>query len=223
MQLDSNLKVLYDNISTNNLKTFYPKSTNYFLSPSAYGLRKGEGYYQNIWVLLNQVSYGITNNFSVGVGVIPLFLFDVTPTPVFATVKLSIPIVKNKVNIAGGGILGTFLGEDESGFGSFYGISTFGNPNNNFSVGLGYGFIDGEWATAPTLNFSGMFRLGSRNYFLTENYFSSVDGDNVFVISVGGRWMINKANLDYGLFFPFDSSDFGIFPWVGFSIPFGNY
>ncbi len=28
-----------------------PQSTRYFWSPNGYGLKKGEGYYQNIWVL----------------------------------------------------------------------------------------------------------------------------------------------------------------------------
>jgi hypothetical protein len=38
-----------------------PQSARYLWSPNGYGLKKGEGYYQNIWVLFNQVSYGVTN------------------------------------------------------------------------------------------------------------------------------------------------------------------
>lgn len=30
-----------------------PQSTRSFFSPNGYGLKKGEGYYQNIWVLMN--------------------------------------------------------------------------------------------------------------------------------------------------------------------------
>ena len=65
-----------------------PQSTRYFWSPNGYGLEKGEGYYQNIWVLWNQFAYGLTNNFSVGGGIIPTFFFGGAPTPVFATAKL---------------------------------------------------------------------------------------------------------------------------------------
>jgi hypothetical protein len=86
-----------------------PQSTRYFWSPNGYGLKKGEGYYQNIWVLWNQFAYGLTDNFSVGAGIIPTFLFG-APTPVFATVKFSIPVKKNKFNIAAGAIAGTVLG-----------------------------------------------------------------------------------------------------------------
>ena len=47
----------------------------YFFAPSGYGLKQGEAYYQNIWVLFNQVSYGVSDNLTVGVGTIPFFLF----------------------------------------------------------------------------------------------------------------------------------------------------
>ena len=199
-----------------------PQSTRYFWAPNGYGLKKGEGYYQNIWVLWNQVSYGVTDNFSVGGGIIPLFLFAGSPTPVFATAKFSVPVVKNKVNVAGGAIVGAVLGEYETGFGILYGISTFGTPDNNISLGLGYGFTGEEWAPAPTINLSGMFRLGSRAYFLTENYFFSAEGENLFLTSLGGRWIIKKAALDFGLFLPLNAGEFIAFPWLGFTIPFGN-
>jgi hypothetical protein len=52
----------------------------YFFQSSGYGLRKGEAYFQNNWVLLNQVNVGITNNFSLGFGAVPLFLFSGAPT-----------------------------------------------------------------------------------------------------------------------------------------------
>ena len=46
-----------------------PQSTRYFWSPNGYGLKKGEGYYQNIWVLWNQFAYGATDYFSFGGGI----------------------------------------------------------------------------------------------------------------------------------------------------------
>ncbi len=199
-----------------------PQSTRYFWMPNGYGLKKGEGYYQNIWVLWNQVSYGITDYFSVGGGIVPLFLFAGSPTPIFATAKFSVPVVKNKVNIAGGAIAGTILGEDGMGFGILYGLSTFGSPDNNFSIGMGYGFTGEEWAAAPTFNLSGMLRIGSRAYLLTENYYFPAEGEDYFITSLGGRWIIKKAALDFGLFLPLNVGEFIAFPWLGFTIPFGN-
>lgn len=201
-----------------------PQSTRYFWSPNGYGLKKGEGYYQNIWVLWNQFSYGLTDNISVGGGIIPLFIFAGAPTPVFATVKFSIPVVKDKFNVSAGAIGGYVLGADDAGLGILYGLATLGSPNANVTLGMGYGFAGGEWADAPMININGMFRVSSRGYIITENYILSAGGEGIVLISLGGRSIIKKAALDYGLFVPI-SSDMGVFvaiPWLGFTIPFGN-
>ncbi len=200
-----------------------PQSTRYFWSPNGYGLKKGEGYYQNIWVLWNQFAYGLSDNFSIGGGIIPLFLFGGTPTPVFITAKFSIPVVENKFNLGAGAIAGTVLGEEETGFGILYGISTFGTPDNNVTFGLGYGFAGGEWASSPMININGMFRISSRGYFITENYYINAGGENVVLITLGGRRIIKKAALDYGLVFPIaDIGQFVAIPWLGFTVPFGK-
>lgn len=200
-----------------------PQSTRYFWSPNGYGLKKGEGYYQNIWVLWNQFALGVTDNFSIGGAVVPLFLFGGAPTPVFITPKVSIPIQKDKFNLGAGALIGTVLGESESGFGIVYGISTFGTPDNNVSLGLGYGFAFGEWANSPMININGMFRVGSRAYIITENYYINAGGDGITMISVGGRWIIRQAALDFGFVVPVgDIGEFIAIPWLGFTIPFGN-
>jgi len=203
---------------------FYnPQSTRYFWSPNGYGLNKGEGYYQNIWVLWNQFSYGLSDNFSVGAGVIPLFLFGGGATPIFGTAKFSVPLVKDKINVGGGAIIGTVLGEDETGFGILYGLSTFGTPDNNVSLGLGYGFAAGGWTKSPLLNVNAMFRVTNRGYFITENYYINIDGESAIFLSLGGRWIIKKAALDYGLILPIiEDVGFIAIPWLGFTIPFGN-
>ena len=43
-----------------------PQATRYFWAPNGYGLKKGEAYYQNVWIFFNQVSVGVTDNFSLG-------------------------------------------------------------------------------------------------------------------------------------------------------------
>ncbi len=199
-----------------------PQSTRYFWSPNGYGLKDGEGYYQNIWVLWNQFSYGITNNVSIGGGIIPTFLFG-APTPVFGTLKFSLPVVHNKFNIGGGAIAGYVIGEDNAGFGILYGLGTYGTPDANVTLGLGYGFAAGEWAQSPIVNFNGMFRVSRRGYFITENYIISDGSETVVLITLGGRSIIKKAALDYGLVVPFYGEGIEIaLPWLGFTIPFGN-
>lgn len=200
-----------------------PQSSRYFWAPNAYGLNKGEGYYQNILVMWNQVSYGITDNFTLGGGIIPLFLFAGASTPVFILPKISIPVQKDKFNISAGALIGTIIGEAETTFGILYGNTTVGTRDNNVTFGLGYGFAGDEWASSPMINISGMFRLSSRGYFITENYYVNTGGSGTAIISLGGRWIIKKAALDFGLFLPVaDAESFIAIPWLGFTVPFGN-
>ncbi len=193
-----------------------PQSTRYFWAPNGYGLKKGEGYYQNIYVLWNQFSVGVTDNFSLGGGLIPTFLFGES-TPVFIVPKFSIPINPNKWNIGLGALLGTIFGESDASFGLLYGLSTFGSPDNNLSVGLAYGFAGGDWADSPLINVSAMVRTGKRGYFISENYYMNGYG----VIGLGGRWIIKKASLDFIFGIPYgEDMDLVVVPAIGFTIPF---
>ncbi len=211
------------NMKAGKLWSENPQSGRYFWSPNGYGLKKGEGYYQNIWVLWNQASVGITDYFSVGAGIIPAFFFSGASTPVWIVPKFSVPVVKDKFNLGAGAIAGTVLGEG-TGFGIVYGLGTIGNRNNNLTLGFGYGYAAGEWAKKPIITLSGMVRTGPRGYLLTENYFINSANLSLVLISVGGRTIIRKVGFDYGLFMPL-SSDIGRFiaiPWLGFTVPFGR-
>ncbi len=201
-----------------------PQSTRYFWSPNGYGLKAGEAYYQNVWVLFNQFAFGASDNLSLGGGIVPLFLFAGESSPVWFTPKFSIPVVNNKFNVGGGALLGTILGETESGFGILYGITTLGTPDRNISLGLGYGYAAGDWGNSPMINLNGMLRVGPKGYLLTENYYIPSGDNYILLISFGGRAIIKKAGLDYGLFIPAGSEfdQFVAIPWLGITLPFGN-
>ena len=204
-----------------------PQATRYFWSPNGYNLKAGEGYYQNVWILFNQAVYGITNHFSAGVGVMPLFLFAGAPTPVWITAKYSLPVVENKFNLGAGALAGTVIGvedEDNTSFGILYGIATIGSKDKNLNIGLGWGFAEGEIAKNPTLNISGMIRTGPKGYLMTENYIIGTPEETLVVTMVGGRSIIRRVGLDYGLIFPFAQEMDGLLaiPWLGLSIPFGQ-
>lgn len=201
-----------------------PHATRYFFGTNGYGLRKGEAYYQNTWILFNQINYGITNHISIGGGLVPLFLFAGAPTPVFITPKVTLPVVKDKVNLGAGVLYAYVLGE-EFGFGITYGTISFGNRDNNLTLGGGWAFSDSQWANSPTLTLSGMTRVGRKTYLLTENYYIGISEDSSLgIISLGGRSVQKKLAVDYGLFFPV-GADIGAFiaiPWLGIAVPFGN-
>lgn len=199
------------------------QATRYFFSPNGYGLKKGEGYYQNIWVMFNSIAVGLTDYFSVGGGTVPLFLFAGAPTPVWLTAKVSIPVTKDKINLAAGVLAGGVLGESGIGFGIFYGIATIGSRDANISLGAGYAFAGGTISSSPMLNLNGLIRVRPRGYLISENYLFSNGSKSTLLLSFGARSLIGNVGLDYGLFIPFvPDSELFAGPWLGFTIPFGK-
>lgn len=230
-----NLKIPLNNIrSRTEIKVFKkvgnaiwlpnPQSARYFWAPNGYGLEEGSSYYQNIWILYNQFSFGLTNNFSLGAGMLPLFLFGVKSTPVWIVPKFSIPVIKDKFNIGTGAFLGTILGEETGVFGLLYGTSTFGSRDKNLSLGLAYGFAGGDWMKIPIINASCMIRTGAKGYFISENYLITIEGETSALISVGGRSIIRNIGLDYSIWIPVASEmeRFIAVPFMGITIPIGK-
>jgi hypothetical protein len=194
----------------------------YFFQSSGYGLRKGEAYYQNNGVLLNQVNVGLTENFSLGIGAVPLFLFGGAPTPIWIVPKVSIPLIENRLNLSVGAYVGTVVGIKSPFFGITYGAATYGSRDNNLTVGMGYGFVDGIWANKPSLSLSGLARVGKRTYVITENHILGLGKKNRFgLLSFGARTVWQKIALDYGLIVPISNLNvFLALPWLGIAVPF---
>ena len=213
-----------------------PQSEHYFWAPNGYGLRRGSSCYQNIWVLYNQVSLGVSNNLSLGAGILPLFLFAGAPTPFFVVPRISIPVVRDKLNIGTGAFLGTVLVEDPGGFGLLYETTTFGSRDKNVSLGFAYGFVQDKWMARPAINLSVMLRTGPKGYFITENYAipykkdyfdenGITEKEKYFaVISFGGRSLIRTVSLDYSLWIPVGSNidTFVAIPFLGITVPFAG-
>ena len=198
-----------------------PQSTRYFWAPNGYGLQKGESYYQNIWVLYNQMSFGITDRFSFGVGTLPLFLFSGTATPVWIIPKFSIPIKKDKWNIGTGALIGTVLGETSTSYGLIYGTTTFGSRDMNVSLGIASGFVDGSWTDKPVINFSTLIRISQRGYFISENYILPEGDSSMLLLSFGGRTIIRNVGLDFSLVIPAGVDTGGLIaaPFLGITVP----
>ena len=141
-----------------------------FFAPTGRGLRKGEGTLQDVDVYFLGVNYGVTNNFSIG-GYLSLVPgLDVSDQVLVFTPKLSFP-VSDKVSF-GAGLLYLRVPTDNSsvGAGIGYGALTYGSADNNFTVGLGYGFFEGDIGTTPILQVGGQTRVSRRISLLSENY-----------------------------------------------------
>ncbi|MFY9151157.1 MAG: hypothetical protein WAO52_04015 [Prolixibacteraceae bacterium] len=200
-----------------------PQATRYFWAPNGYNLKKGEGYYQNVWVFFNQAVYGITDHFSAGIGTMPLFLLGTSEFPIWLTLKYSVPVVKDKINLGAGVLAGTVTGENGYA-GIFYGIGTFGSKDKNLNIGLGWGFVEGEISSTPLVNIGGLIRTGKNGYMITENYLIINSGEMVCFSMFGGRRIIRNFGIDFGLGIPWGAGveSFVAIPWLGFTVPFGK-
>lgn len=186
--------------------------TRYFFQSNAFNLRKGEGYYQNAWVLFNQVSYGLTRNFSMGAGFVPTFLFGEASTPVWITPKLSIPLKQESLTVGVGGIMGTLIGEGGSA-GILYGNLTVGDRNRNVTVAGGYGYAEEE-SGEVLFGLSGSVRVRPKLSLMTENYVFA----ETFISFVGFRHIGRRLAIDGALAIPEGVEV--VVPWLSVTAPF---
>lgn len=199
-----------------------PSATRYFFAPNAIGLKKGTGYYQNAWILFNNVNFGLSDHFSIGGGIVPMFLFGVSETPVWILPKVTFPVSEDQFHLGAGAMLGGVVGADSDLVGIFYGVGTLGDRERNLTVGVGYGYAGSEISTTPVINISGLIRTGRRIYLLSENYFVPEAG-STGVVSFGMRWTAENFAVDFGLFTPLENNYGWIgLPWLGVNIPFGR-
>ena len=201
-----------------------PHATRYFYSPNGYNLKAGEGYYQNTWVFFNQVSYGISDNFSIGAGMMPIFLLGAGFAPVWITPKIGFPIIEDKLNLGIGILASTVLGENEGGFGLSYATISHGSRDKNSTLGVGWAFSSEGIASYPTFSFSAMTRFSKKGFFITENYLISTKYETIGLMAFGGRSVQKKLAIDYGLILPINTGANTLIavPWLSITVPFGN-
>ncbi|GAB3537953.1 hypothetical protein GCM10027443_31930 [Pontibacter brevis] len=201
-----------------------PNATRYLFSPTAFSLQKGEAYYQNTYIVLNSVNYGITDRLTIGAGFELISTFSGTPI-FYVTPKYTFPISENWN--AGAGVLyvnAAGVDLDFSGLGIGYGIVTYGNRDNNLTLGAGFGYINEEATESPVVTLSGMRRVGRKTALVTENWFVPTDG-YYGVYSYGLRFMGEKITVDFAFLNNPDIARDVIFigiPYVDFVVKFGK-
>jgi hypothetical protein len=185
-----------------------PNATRYFFAPSGFNLKKGEGYYQNSYLILNSVNYGLTDQISIGgsIELISTFssLAEGSFNPiVLITPKIAYPLSK-ELNV-GAGLLFVSLPEIDNdprtNVGIAYGLGTYGNVEHNATLGFGWGFVDGSWAKRPVITINGMTRIRPNMSLVTENWILPFgedleEGRYYEVFSYGVRFFGKKLSVD---------------------------
>ncbi|NPA46275.1 MAG: hypothetical protein GXO24_03575 [Chlorobi bacterium] len=199
-------------------------SSNYFIGNSSYSLHKGEGYYANTLILFNDFYYGLSDNFSVGAGFFPGFLFGGGDTPIWFKLKLATPLNEN-FHVSGGVSLFTVVGEEV-----LAGIQlvpylgfTVGGPYKNISMN-GYILTGFDEVNAIMLNLSGKIPISPRTHLMADLFFPVIDQILLpaTVDIVGFSTGFQGLSLDYGLIIPLVNGmeRFVAIPYIGVKVPF---
>ncbi len=198
-----------------------------FVAPTGFNFRKGESYYGNVFLFFSQVGYGFTDNFSIsgGTELISLLggIFDEDSSwPAFFYLNPKFSFKADKSITIGAGMFLLFSRESSSSMIPFpYAVATFGNRDNNLSLGLGAGLSNGTTGRVVTLSAQGRLTRGFG--LMSENYFL---GD-FNVGTTGFRFMNPGIAFNVGLMYAFDSGGNGFdgetfapIPFLGLSVPF---
>lgn len=198
-----------------------PHYTRYFFAPSAFNLKKGEGYYQNTYLVLNSLNWGFTDHFSVGVSI------ELTSTfgnrggswsPIYLiTPKYGFGLAKNLNAALGALIVGA--GANTKGLQLGYGLLTYGNTENNITIGASVGWADGNILKYPPMTLNAMKRIGRKASLITENWIVPELGS---VYSYGVRFFGSKIAVDLGFINNSDIMDIMLIgiPYVDFTVKF---
>lgn len=184
-----------------------PHATRYFFAPSAINLEKGEGYYQNAYLIFNSFNVGVTNNFSIGGGLEILSLFgSMVSNNAFAPIFFLTPKLSFKATDKfhyGMGVFYVnapriFSDEERAGAGISYVMGTYGDRNRNLTLGGGLAFAGTSFSSEPIFTVCGLSRISRRTALVTENWLLGNNGSLNAFYSYGFRFFGEKIAVDLG-------------------------
>ena len=166
-----------------------PHYSRYFFAPTAFPLQKGNGYIQTTWLVAWSAHYGIADYGSVG--------FMTTPVgmPFFLTPKIGVRVADKWYT--GGGVMLGYVDGDPLGVG--YGLSTWGDIEQNLTLGLGWAFGAGDVGQSPLLSVNAMKRFAGSWMMMFESWIFTEDVSDLHLLLYGVRWHRGGQNsLDLG-------------------------
>ena len=124
----------------------------------------------------------------------------------------------NQENFAlSGGILYMSITDESAGIA--YGVATFGKSSAAATVGLGWGFVEGDFSSKPMVVLGGELQVSGSIKLITENWIPP--GDSGALVSLGVRFFGANLAADFGFLTSTEASgDFPFLPWIGFAYNF---
>jgi hypothetical protein len=182
-------------------------ATRLFLAPTARMLPRDKGYVSDHYIFFPAITFGLTNNLTIGGGVSLFPGASVEEQVFYLTPKIGLH-ASEKFDIAAGALILKPSSEATTA-GIFYGVCTYGTPDASLTAGLGYGYIDGNMASKPVVMIGGEKRLSRRVSFVTENWI--YPGEHP-LISYGIRLFGESLSVDFALINILDEE--AVFPGI---------
>jgi hypothetical protein len=193
-----------------------PNTTRLYFGPTGRTLKKGDGYFSDIYLFLPGVAYGLTDNITIGAGMSIVPGVDFKDQVFFFTPKIGVATTAKSSFAISAIMFALPEVDDESPFvGVLFGTGTFGSSDASISGGVGYGFVDDEFADKPAVMIGGEKRFARRLSFVSENWiFPGVDQP---LVSYGLRFFGEGLSVDLALFNALgDDAIFPGIPYVDF-------
>lgn len=177
-----------------------PNYHRYLFAPSAYMLKQGDGYYQNIYLFINQFTFGVTDWFSLSTGFDWLTLLSGQPA-VLVSPKFGVRLYE-KFGI-GAGSYSVFLTSEEESMHIVYGVITYGSNEANLTVGAGRFFTpDDFWGNGMAYSINTMMRAEENIGIVIESWIFVPHGQETeWIVAPAVRFMSEKITWDLGLIF----------------------
>jgi hypothetical protein len=197
-----------------------PNQTRMYIGPTGRMLKKRSGYFTDFWLFFPAAAYGITDNITIGGGMSLFPGVDFDEQLYYLTPKIGIEAAE-RLSLAVSGLI-IFIPDwsdevidEPSTLGAILGVGTYGTEDKSVTFGLGYGYIDDDFADKPVVTIGGEYRFARRISFVTENWvIPNVDPP---LLSYGVRFFGEDIAVDLA-FLNVASEDaiFPGFPLLGF-------
>ncbi len=186
-----------------------PNRTRLFFAPTARMLKKGEGYFQDIYIFFAGAAYGLSNNFTIGGAASLIPGAGIDEQVFYLTPKIGVK-ASGKIDLAAGALLIRIPFEDAPDLGIVYGVGTYGTADASVTLGLGYGFADSKVADKPVVMLGGESRISRRLALVSENWI--VPRADHPLVSYGVRFFGSEISVDLAFLNSLGGSN--IFPGV---------
>jgi hypothetical protein len=199
-----------------------PNRTRYLYSPSAFMLKRGQGYVSQTELFVTSVAYGVDDHLTLSLGTSIPFLFVEDGVNLVGAVKAGFSLGES-LHLAGGAQTLWLPGVDAGTTGGFvFGTITVGTPDAHASFSVGPPFVTGTDRSQfgdVLYSVSGALRVSEHFALVSENWIFP-GGDGFYVFSGAVRFIGHRLGVDAGLLF-FEDAEFPI-PWLDFTWNFGR-